>query len=332
MIARESRKYLTGKRLAAFRAEVLAERKKPPAGQRELLASPDTGPKLAASGWTMRIAALVVMATCAIGTAGPTTEDTAETIASTERRLPWFWSSMTEGLTDIPYTYEMLMTRRVIVRGRDLAPKSGSVLGNWRTLRLERIPLEFGSFMRCLSESGKSPCSDEWNQELERQGKKRDALTAEDRARIEATREQRRERRRGFWDDFPAALRFESSGRDELRFSPRPGYKPQRSVHDGMLTAISGSLHFDASTGEITRMEYDLVRDVDEPFLRYLKGAHFEIVLMQADQHYVPQRIRDRYRVPKSDRVEDRVTEFSNFRRFDTESKIDFGDPKEVKK
>jgi hypothetical protein len=274
------------------------------------------------------LAAVTVI--CAIDAADPTPAETAARVAGVQRRLPWFWSPTTEGLTDIPYTYEVLMTRRVTNRGgKEIAPHAGSPLANWRSLRLERIPLDFGSFMRCLATDDKSPCSDEWTRELEREAKKRDALTAEDRARIDATREQRRERRRNFWDDFPDAMRLENAGANQLRFAPRPGYKPQRGVHNGMLTAISGTLWFDDATGEVTRMEYDLVHDVDEPFLRYQKGARYEISLARsADQHYLPEHIRERYQVPKTERLEDRTTVFTKFRKFESESKIEFGDPK----
>jgi hypothetical protein len=273
------------------------------------------------------------IAHCAIGAADPTLSETVVRVAIAERRLPWFWSPIAEGITDIPYTYELLMPRRVIRGGREIDHGTGSSLREWRTLRLERIPLEFGAFMRCLALDGASPCSDEWNQELDRQARKRDSFTAEERIRIEATREQRRERRRNFWDDFPEAMRFEAAGTHQLAFSPRPGYKPRRDVHNGMLTAIRGTLSFDPATGEIQSMRYDLLRDVDEPFLRYLKGAHFEIALAQTeDGHYVPQRIFERYQVPKTQRFEERTTEYSKFRRFDAESKIDFGDAKEEQK
>ena len=80
-------------------------------------------------------------------------------------------------------------------------------------------------------------------------------------------------------------------------------------------------------------MEYDLVRDLDEPFLRFPKGTRFEITLTQAaDQHYLPQRVFDRHRVVKTGNVEERTTAMSQFRRFESQSKIEFGDPKEGKK
>jgi hypothetical protein len=259
--------------------------------------------------------------------AEPELSETVARVAAVERALPWFWSPGTEGLADIPYTYDALLSRRVTDRrGRDVPGVSGT-LGGWRTVKLERIPLDFGAFMKCLAADGTSPCSDEWNQEIERQTKRRDALTAADRTRIDANREERRERRRKFWDAFPTAMRFQSTGPNQIRFSP------QRTTNGAMLTAVEGVLWFDPSTAEITRMQYDLLRDLDEPFLRYPKGTRFEVALARAaDRHYLPERILVRNHSAKTGNVEEHTTELSNFRRFESESKIEFGDPKEVKK
>jgi hypothetical protein len=244
---------------------------------------------------------------------------TVARIAAVERKLPWMWSGAVEGLADIPYTYEEEMTRRVTDRSGKLVPGTPGSLAGWRQLRMERIPLDFGAFLKCKESDGKSPCSDEWSQELERQTKRVEAMTAEDRARSEATREQRRERRRAFWDAFPTAMRFESAGADQVRFTPKGG--------SGILGAIRGSLWFDRSTYAITRMQYELVKDVEEPFLRFPKGSRFEIVLSKsADDHYVAERIVERYLNVKTRHIEERTYTFSNFRRFNTESKIDFGD------
>jgi hypothetical protein len=98
--------------------------------------------------------------------------DSVRKISQVDKALPWFWSGTAEGLADIPYTYEQHLTR--VVKGDH--PTGG--LAGWRTLHLERIPLDWGSFMRCLSEDGRSPCSDEWNRELERQASRRDHLTS----------------------------------------------------------------------------------------------------------------------------------------------------------
>jgi hypothetical protein len=281
----------------------------------------------------IRTALLAVLAAaCGIGAADPVVADTVAKISSMERGLPWFWSPAGEGLADIPYTYEALITRRILTRGGKEIPPAANAggLSNYRSLQLERIPLDWGSHMRCLSVDGTSPCRGEWNQEFDRETKRRDDLTPEDRKRIDAGREARRERRRGFWDDFPVALRFETAGANQLRFSPASGYKPQHGVHNGILTAITGQLWFDPATGEVTLMEYDLIRDVEEPFLRLPKGSHFEVTTKQAaEKHYFPERILVRRQTGKAGLIEEQTTAFSKFKRFDSESKIEFGDPKD---
>jgi hypothetical protein len=272
--------------------------------------------------------------TCGIAAADPAVADIVARIAGVERRLPWVWSPAAEGLADIAYTYEVRMTRRVLTRGgQEIPPTAGGGLSQWRALQLERIPLDWGSFMRCVSENGTSPCSNEWVQEFERQTRLRDKLTPEDRARIDATREERRQRRRAFWDDFASALRIENSGANQLRFSPLPGYKARPGTSNGMLTAISGQLWFDPSTHEITRLEYDLLRDADEPFLRLPKGSHFGIELTKlAGKHYLPLRISVRQKRGKAGEIEEKTTGFSQFRLFESESKIQFIDPKDAGK
>ena len=169
-----------------------------------------------------------------------------------------------------------------------------------------------------MTENGKSPCSDEWNREFERQVKARDDLSAEQRARIDAARQERRERRRAFWRDFPSAFRFQLTGENELRFSP------QGASADGMLSAIQGRLWFDASTYEITRLEYELTRDVSEPFLRFPKGTHFAITLARSeDRHYLPATMLVR-QPGKNGRSEEKRTSYSEFRRFQADSAMRF--------
>ncbi|HLK66122.1 MAG TPA: hypothetical protein VKU19_21960 [Bryobacteraceae bacterium] len=254
----------------------------------------------------------------------------ASHVAKAERALPWLWSSTVEGVADISYTYKEQLSRRILTRnGKEVPPARGtSGLGAWRTLQFERVPLDWGAFLRCLSQDGASPCSKEWNQELERQVSRRDSLTPEMRAKIDATREERRQRRRDFWDDFPNAFRFEASGIDQLLFSPLPGYQTEHGAPDGLLKAISGKLTFDPSTFEITRLEYDLTRDVEEPFARLAKSAHFEIELMKVEEHYVPRVVATHKKAGKSGETVEETTVFSDYRRFGADSKILFGDPK----
>src|SRR5262249_29186323 len=178
-------------------------------------------------------APLMLVALCA-----PAADDPAVKIAAAERRLPWLWSPSVEGMADIPYTYESRMTRRLRTRGGKEIPATPGADGlvNWRSLQLERIPLDFGAQLRCISQDGSSPCSSEWIRELERQHKSRDSLTAEDRVRINRTRQERRQRRWDFWDRFPDAFRFEMAAANQLKFSPRPGFKAESTA----LTAIAG--------------------------------------------------------------------------------------------
>ncbi len=255
--------------------------------------------------------------------ADPAVARRASAIAQVERQLPWFWSPSAEGLADIPYTYEELLSRRFLKRSGAEIPANSQAGGltNWRSVRLERIPLEFGAFLRCLSQDGATPCSKEWDQELERQSKRREELTPEERARVERAREERRQRRRAFWDRFPAAMNFEGAGADQLRFSAAD--KGGRSL----LGALKGELRFDAATSEVTRMEYELLRDVDDVFLKRPKGTRFSIDLTKAaDDHYFPARIRSWQQRGKSDEFEERTVDFSNFRRFGSESSIRFAD------
>jgi hypothetical protein len=264
------------------------------------------------------------------GEGDPAVSDTVARISAAERRLPWFWSPTAEGLSDTPYTYQVVMTRRILRGGREvLQGKTAPGALNFRTLQLERIPLDWGAFMRCLSVDDASPCREEWNREFDRQVKSRDSLGPEVRQRIDGVREERRQRRRAFWDDFPLAYRFVPDGANQLRFSPVPGHKPKHSRQDGMLTALSGRLTFDPATGEIVRFEYDFLRDVNEPFVRLPKGAHFEVELTRVlDGHYFPQRIFTRQQSGKAKAIEERTDVFSNFRRFASDSKLEFGEPK----
>lgn len=244
-------------------------------------------------------------------------------IARTERKLPWFWSPSAEGLADVAYTYEERISRRILSpSGKDIPsnPKADGI-ANWRSVRLERIPLDFGALLRCISQDGVSPCSKEWDSEVERQVKRRDELGPEEKARIERTREERRMRRYAFWDRFPEAMEFQTAAGDQIRFSPKnKGTKT-------LLDAMKGSLWFDPATNEITRMEYELTREADDELLKRPAGTRFRVELTKAaDQHYLPLRIAARRPLGKSGESEETETEFSNFRRFGSETSVTFGD------
>ena len=258
--------------------------------------------------------------------ADPATAERVAAVAQVQRKLPWFWSAALEGIADIPYTYEVRISRRILTgRGKEIPPNSSaSALANWRTLQLERIPLDWGAFLRCVSQDGASRCSKEWDEELERQTKRRDDLSPDERARIDRTREERRQRRRDFWDRFPAAFDFSPAAEGQLRFSPLPRGKDSGA---SLLGAVKGAFWFDLSTNEIIRMEYELVRDVDDLLLRRQRGARFQIELSKsADERYLPRRIWTRQKRGKADEFEESASEYSKFRRFGSESSIKFGD------
>jgi hypothetical protein len=84
---------------------------------------------------------------------------------------------------------------------------------------------------------------------------------------------------------------------------------------------MSGRLWFDPATSRITRLEYDLPRDVDDVFGRLPMGSHFEIALeLSPEGDYLPRRIRTRRP------GEEQTVEFSNFKRFDSKTTLRFGD------
>jgi hypothetical protein len=251
-------------------------------------------------------------------------------IAAAEAKLPWMWSPSAEGIADIPYTYVTAMSRTIEGRaGKTIEPKAGgNSLANWRQVKLERIPLEWGSFLKCLKVDGQAPCPAEWMAELDRQTKAVAAMTAEDRARSDAVRAERRERRRAFWAEFPDAFRFERTGPEEIRFSPAPGFKVKNGPRDGMLTGIEGKLRYDPASFQLVSMDYGLVRDVADPFMKLPKGAHFEADLAKlADEHYAPMRLVTKRKLPgKGNETEVSVVEYSDYRKFDTNSNIQFED------
>lgn len=252
---------------------------------------------------------LVLLAAAAVLSGADPAAETIARIAEVGSRLPWFWSQNAEGVADIPYTYDQRIVRSGPLKG-------AGRLSNWTEVRFERIPLAWGSHLRCLAVDGKSPCPEAWNAEIERQIRRRHSYTPEERARMDQARADRRARRRAFWTEFPKAFRFQSAGGSEIRFSPNPGNKGE-----GLLGAISGRLIFDSSTHEITALEYETLRAFDEPARKLPKGSRFRIVLMRFDGHYVPQRIISQRKgeIPTT-------VEYSNYRRFESASTIEFVD------
>lgn len=191
-------------------------------------------------------------------------------------------------------------------------------------LELEWIPLGWGAFFRCLSQDGTAPCPDEWVNEFERQAQRRESLSEEQRAKIDLLKRQRREHAREFWKGFALAFRCEAMSDHQLRFSPAQGYKPRAGRLEGLLRSISGKLRYDPATYEVTRLEYQLVRTVTDRHLPLKKGARFLVELdrAQANGPYLPVRVLERREQGNHGEIEERAINFSDFRRFHSDSTL----------
>jgi hypothetical protein len=271
------------------------------------------------------VARFLVLFTIAGGANGqePAIDGVVRKIAEVEAKSPWFWSPPFEA--NVPYTYEWLSTRRFLDgRGRDVLPKPNrNGLESWRTVRLERIALDWGSHFRCLMEDGKAPCSQDWIQELERQAERRTGLTAEDKVRIEGIHKERRERRRTFWEGFPTAFRFERVSPNEIRFEPSKSFGSAKAKDGSLLARITGRFRYDPETWKITRIEYEVTSETGEPSLP--KGTWVEVTLVrQVDGVYLPSGYSTRRKLPKGGLTEVRVSEFSNYRRFTADTEVRF--------
>ena len=166
---------------------------------------------------------------------------------------------------------------------------------------------------------GLVPCSPEWIREFEGQAEKRTGLTPADRVRIDADREQRRDRRRAFWGAFSSAMRFELTGPNEIRFQPAGGTPS---------FGLQGLLRFDPASYRIVHMEYEALRDIEEPLFRLRKGDRFAIDLTLVDgDYYLPAWTRARRQLSKDGQVEEVRTDYTKFRRFASESQVRFADP-----
>jgi hypothetical protein len=258
-------------------------------------------------------------------------------VVGAQKHLPWFWSPPTEGLADIDYTYEIKHSRRVLDhRGKEVLPQKvkGGFCRPWRSVHMERIALDEGSYYRCLMQDGISPCSEELMQALERDTHKRENFTPEEKAKVRRIREERYRSSQLFWTEFPKALRFEQIGLNGVRFVPSDKYQPQHDSRTAALAEMAGQFWFDPLTYEITRMEYEMLGDVDTPVVPLSKGMSFSIELARsvADGPLLPTRVSIRRKVSKGRRTEDSSSDLFNFRRFAVESEVWFIETDEADK
>jgi hypothetical protein len=266
----------------------------------------------------MRLVRFLLLFTLSTPVAFPAdSAEIAQKIADVQIHLPWFFSPIFEGLTDIPYTYQMSDTRTFADRkGKQTRPPSDTLI--------ERIPLILGSYYRCLSQNGKTPCSPELAGALEAESQKAANFTAEEKAKATAARENRRVSRRAFWTDFSQAFRFREVAAGQLSFTPTGNYRPQGASKPDLLQKIEGQIWYN-DRYEITRMDYRVLADA-EPKFRLFKGSTFSVTLANvADNHFLPQKAVIRRPLPKGV-IETAETEFSNFRVFAADSTVNFVD------
>ena len=242
----------------------------------------------------------------------------AQKVAETEGRLPWFWCPPMDGLGDIPYTFEL-------TEAKQLMDRSGKAARPGTSLKIERIPIAGGSYSRCLMQNGKVPCSDEVVNAVELDSRKAANFSAEEKEKAKAAGESRRARRRAFWADFPAAFRFQRAGSAQISFTPTGKYRPRREPDTELLARIKGEFWYDPSTFEVTRMEYQMLGDA-ETVGRLYKGSSYSVTLTKLlDDHYLPVKGEIRRVLPKGG-IEDSVLEVVNYRRFTTDSSVQFVD------
>lgn len=154
----------------------------------------------------VRTAASLLIAISMARATDPEVTAVARRIASVQSRLPWFGPPDAEGMADVPYAREERLKRS---RPR---PR-GSALADWASITLERIPLDWGSDLRCVECDGKVPCPIEWIEELKKQSARRDQYSAEPKSAVLAARSERRASRHQFWDSFPDGMRIPELGR-----------------------------------------------------------------------------------------------------------------------
>jgi hypothetical protein len=243
----------------------------------------------------MRIMALL-LAAVAVASGGEDLTSVVQKVADVQKQLPWFWCPPLEGAADMRYTYQMME-----VRERS---------GKQSTLQMERIPVNGGSYYRCLAQNGASPWAAEIVEALEKDSKRAAEFTPEEKARAEAARKERRARRQAFCADFPAAFRFDRTGPAEIRFTPTGKFKGKTDL----VTKIRGSFSYDPETFEIVRMKYTVLGDTNEAAWRMYKGSTFSVSLeLLADRHYLPARVEEFRKLPKGP-PEHRTEEYANYK------------------
>ncbi len=194
---------------------------------------------------------------------------TVHRIADREAALLRAWSAPDEGMAEVPFVYQ-------VVQYRVLLDKSGKPIGPEVTLLMERIPLDGGSYYRCLSQNG-GPCPADLVRSLENDERRRAGLSTAERGIALRNQMIRLHQRRLFWQQFPVEFEFKRGGANEIRFVPRKSSK---------AAAIQGSLKYDASTFEVLRMDYEFVGDSAVGLMKVPSGTSVSMEMVRGGELY----------------------------------------------
>lgn len=228
---------------------------------------------------------------------------TVHRIANREAILLRAGSAPNEGMAEIPFVYQ-------VVQKRVLLDKRGLPIGPEVTLRMERIPLDGGSYYRCLGQNG-GPCLADLVTSLENDERRRGGLSAAEREIALHNQMIRLHQRRLFWQQFPTEFEFKQGGANEIRFGPRKSSK---------AAAIQGSLRYDTSTFEVLHMDYTFVGESSVGLTNVPSGTSFSMEMVRGGELYSLVRIIQR--LPQKGGIQEAIAEYTQFRRFAADSRL----------
>jgi hypothetical protein len=92
-----------------------------------------------------------------------------------------------------------------------------------------------------------------------------------------------------------------------------------------MLGAIQGEITIDLRTFEVTALSYEVLKDVEIPLRKLAKGTKYSVTLTNSViGHYLPSHVV--FEQPRGKDREVSTHDYSNYRRFATDTKLLFGD------
>lgn len=241
-------------------------------------------------------------------------------------------------LLEMSYVYEV--TRERISLGRN-----GEALKS-ESQTFEVTPLEEGDFRRLVKKNGQPlPEKDAQReqQKLDESIQKRSRLSKTERERLERKRSERRRKEEQLWEEGLKAFDLVLSGNENLQgrkalifdVTPHAGYVPANSDLS-VLTKIKGKVWVDKAEAQIMRAEIEFIDDfkLGAGFLAKLnRGSTLKVWQRKVnDEAWFPHHsevvVNGRVLVFKGFNLK-LVSDFSNYRKFETHVNILPGTPAE---